>query len=131
MTVNQTQTTTCPLCADRPDRTNWDGSQPCPECKGTGTVPDYAALVVSELRRDVGLCPWCDAPLDASLHDACREERAKDLVAELSAIDTGDGTLGIVIRQALADDPRATADNIREIWAEATADAAAERENEN
>jgi hypothetical protein len=53
--------------------------------------------------------------------------RAHELTAELRDIDDGTGDLGVIVRQALADDPDATAADIRAIVAEARADAETER----
>lgn len=61
---------------------------------------------------------------------------AIDAVREMAALverlvpgaDDGTGTLGIIIRQALVDDPAATAGDIAEIVREAIADAREERQ---
>jgi hypothetical protein len=58
------------------------------------------------------------------------EERALALIAALSHFDRGDGCLGIIVRQAIKDNPSADADDIREICIEAEADAAVERARE-
>jgi predicted DNA repair protein MutK len=57
-------------------------------------------------------------------------QRANDIIGDVAAmgIHASDDTLGVVIRQALMDDPSATAQDVADIWAEATADAAADRE---
>lgn len=47
-------------------------------------------------------------------------------LATLGIADDGTGDLGIIVRQALTDDPRATAEDIAEIVREARADARAE-----
>lgn len=44
------------------------------------------------------------------------EQRVAQLIGELYDLNPSNETLGIVIRQALRDDPAATADDIREIW---------------
>lgn len=55
-----------------------------------------------------------------------RDDRAKQIIGELAAmgIHAADDTLGVVVRQALADDPQATAEDVAAIWREATDDAA-------
>jgi hypothetical protein len=55
--------------------------------------------------------------------------RTAELLAELSlmGITSPDDTLGVVVRQALADDPMATAQDVAAIWREATDDATADR----
>lgn len=58
------------------------------------------------------------------------EEIAKAMIREVAAVvgDDGTGDLGIIVRQALADDPAATASEIAEIVVEARETATAERE---
>jgi len=59
-------------------------------------------------------------------------DRTSEIAGTLAAmgIEATDDTLGVVIRQALRDDPRATAEDIAEIWSEATADARLDRERD-
>jgi hypothetical protein len=54
--------------------------------------------------------------------------RARQIVAELAVmgLDSPDGTLGVVVRQALIDDPAATAQDVADIWRQAAEDYAAE-----
>ena len=51
-----------------------------------------------------------------------------DLLAALASHDHGDGCLGIIVDEALAEDPTVTLAAVREIVLQAEADAAAERE---
>lgn len=55
--------------------------------------------------------------------------RFSDLFSAVSSLvgDDGTGDLGIIVRQALNDDPSATVDDIAAIVREAREDAAAER----
>lgn len=61
--------------------------------------------------------------------DVCREIRIRELIAE-SGIrsDRGDETPWVVAATAYDDDNDVTPERVREIWDEATADAAADRE---
>lgn len=52
--------------------------------------------------------------------------RQADLLATLADLDDGTGTLGIVVDQALADDPAVTVASVREIVTAAIQDARAE-----
>lgn len=52
--------------------------------------------------------------------------RRRNLLAALSSYDDGSGTLGIVVDQALRDDPEVTRAEIAAILDEAIADAATE-----
>jgi len=76
------------------------------------------------------------AVTDAQAADLRAELATRDRVSELIAEtrllvgDDGSGTLGIIVRQALADDPESTAEDCAAIVREAIADAAAERERE-
>ena len=54
------------------------------------------------------------------------EARVQGILADLADLQDGGGNLGVVVRQALADDPAATAADVRAIWAEATRDAEVE-----
>ena len=58
------------------------------------------------------------------------EARVRDLLVSLRAYDHGDGCLGIIVRQALKDDPGATAEDIASICREAEEDARVERAHE-
>lgn len=60
---------------------------------------------------------------------ATADATIRRLLSELDDLagSRDDGTLGIIVRQAVADDPDVTADDIRAIWADATADAETER----
>lgn len=53
--------------------------------------------------------------------------RLLELCASLADLDDGTGTLAVIVRQALEDDPGATAQDVRAIVAEAIDDAEAER----
>lgn len=59
------------------------------------------------------------------------DDQAKAMVRAVEAIidddPRDDGTIGIIVRQALRDDPQATAEEIAEIIREARADAASEQ----
>lgn len=54
--------------------------------------------------------------------------RRADLLAALASHDHGDGCLGIIVDEALAEDPTVTLAAVREIVLQAEADAAAERD---
>lgn len=58
--------------------------------------------------------------------------RVSDMLARVSRLvgDDGTGDLGVIVRQALSDDPTTTADAIAEIVAEARRDARIEAERE-
>jgi hypothetical protein len=51
-----------------------------------------------------------------------------EIMAALSDHDRGDGCLGIIVRQARADEPACSVDSVRAIVLEAEADAAADAE---
>lgn len=51
--------------------------------------------------------------------------RRAEILSALSAHDRGDGCLGIIVDQALADDPNCTVDDVRAIVLEAESDAPA------
>jgi hypothetical protein len=57
-----------------------------------------------------------------------RALRYDEIMAALSDHDRGDGCLGIIVRQALADEPACSVDSVRAIVLEAEADAAADAE---
>lgn len=52
--------------------------------------------------------------------------RRSDILSALISLDDGTGTLGIIVDQALADDPAVTVAAVREIVTEAIADAIAD-----
>jgi hypothetical protein len=56
--------------------------------------------------------------------------RRSDILSALASLDDGTGTLGIIVDQALADDPAVTVDEVREIVREAKADAQVEAARE-
>lgn len=56
------------------------------------------------------------------------ETRRAEILSALRSHDHGDGCLGIIVDQALADDPECTIDDVREIVEEAERDAAVGRE---
>lgn len=56
--------------------------------------------------------------------------RTTEIISALSSLDDGTGTLGIIVRQALVDDPGVTVEEVRAIVQEAIADAKAERERD-
>jgi hypothetical protein len=53
-------------------------------------------------------------------------DRRADILSTLAGLDDGTGTLGVIVDQALADDPAITAAKVREIVCEAIADARAD-----
>ena len=53
-------------------------------------------------------------------------DRAAEILADLCDLDDGTGTIGIIIRQAISDDPSVTTETVREIVREAITDAATE-----
>jgi hypothetical protein len=55
------------------------------------------------------------------------EDRRNDLLSALSDLDDGTGTLGIIVDQALADDPNVSEDTVRAIVVESIEDAKVER----
>jgi hypothetical protein len=97
---------------------------------------DSLAAAAEDYARDhrlVGwdLAPaWADDERDEIVLTVPMEARVSDLLAALSDHDRGDGCLGIIVRQALADDPGATVEDVRAIVLQAEEDARIERERE-
>jgi hypothetical protein len=88
---------------------------------------DCLAAAAADMAAERGLEGWDLAPRWADSERTRIEltvpDRTADMCAALVDLDDGTGDLGVIVRQALADDPDATVQDIREIVAEAREEA--------
>lgn len=89
--------------------------------KLTLVADDYAAN-----RKDFDT--RCDCDSCGRAQSVVTTDRVPELLAACSQYDRGDGCLGIIVRQALADDLNVSAEEVMSICREAEEDAARERE---
>jgi hypothetical protein len=82
---------------------------------------------IKDLAIECAVTTW-DQRTDDEDRAFSRALRYDEIMAALSDHDRGDGCLGIIVRQALADEPACSVDSVRAIVLEAEADAAADAE---